>query len=655
LAVWISNCITIGMIGVPSDVKRQPTSAPDKPILDESAFQQLLAAAHTLQEHNDRLQALPQVDQAQALAEVVETQKLIQTEQLNLPDTAALVAERARKITGASGSAVAILEGDHLSYRAGCGSAASEIGMRIPLASYFCVDGLREGHTVQSADVSQDPHVRGELCRERGIKALVVAPVYHNRKVSGVLELRFAEKRSFQEQDVRSCQLMAGLVTEVMVRMADAEWKQALAIERATMLEALERLKPQLDLLADQTPKPSAEPRKSLGKSEGASAPTTVNERLAKPSGQPDTCRGCGYQFEGPEFFCGICGTARAGKVESGDLQTKFAFLWQKQQPTDEKAEQKKERPQQAISAAAPAPPKLPGGLRRDDLRGNGSEDLHSNLQDIVELGGEDRHSDNEEVFPAALQEILSQYSAEATIAPEEVTPENTVAEPSPAPDVAKEKAPLPAELEEIIARFAAEDFSIEFEQHPAVEVPAQADAKPEIATAIEASVVPAEATLPVPVPPSYPWTSAAKARRWLESVSGQSPTKLFLMRHRANIYLGVASAILLAVLLGWGVRPVPSRPAASTRTASGSAKKNPPAPDLTLFEQILVSLGLAEAPEPPAYLGNPNIRVWVDLHTALYYCPGADLYGKTTAGKFTNQRDAQQDQFEPASRRPCD
>ena len=84
-------------------------------------------------------------------------------------------------------------------------------------------------------------------------------------------------------------------------------------------------------------------------------------------------------------------------------------------------------------------------------------------------------------------------------------------------------------------------------------------------------------------------------------------------------------------------------------------APKHSPQPSLTLFEKLMVSLGLAETPPAPTYLGNPNAPVWVDLHTALYYCSGSDLYGKTAGGKFTTQRDAQLDQFEPAARKTCD
>ena len=41
--------------GLPADVKRKPTSTQGKPVLDERAFQQLLAAIYILQEHHDRL------------------------------------------------------------------------------------------------------------------------------------------------------------------------------------------------------------------------------------------------------------------------------------------------------------------------------------------------------------------------------------------------------------------------------------------------------------------------------------------------------------------------------------------------------------------------------------------------------------------------
>jgi hypothetical protein len=76
----------------------------------------------------------------------------------------------------------------------------------------------------------------------------------------------------------------------------------------------------------------------------------------------------------------------------------------------------------------------------------------------------------------------------------------------------------------------------------------------------------------------------------------------------------------------------------------------------MSWFDALLVNLGITQAPAPNQALfsGNPDARVWVDVHTGLYYCPGSDLYGKTPGGRFTDQIDAQKDQFEPASRSVC-
>jgi len=103
----------------------------------------------------------------------------------------------------------------------------------------------------------------------------------------------------------------------------------------------------------------------------------------------------------------------------------------------------------------------------------------------------------------------------------------------------------------------------------------------------------------------------------------------------RADFYLGMAFLIAAAALL-W--------PAAT------SSQYN-----LSPWKRALVAMGIAETPPPAAhYRGDPDIKVWVDTHAALYYCPGDDLYGKSPDGHFTTQREAQADRFEPAQRSAC-
>ncbi|MGD0790537.1 MAG: hypothetical protein ABR920_02095 [Terriglobales bacterium] len=106
---------------------------------------------------------------------------------------------------------------------------------------------------------------------------------------------------------------------------------------------------------------------------------------------------------------------------------------------------------------------------------------------------------------------------------------------------------------------------------------------------------------------------------------------------HRADLYLGVAVFVAALGLL-W--------------PAAGSPRPGALGP----WERTLVTLGIAEAPAPAVHLqGDPAIAVWVDPHTALYYCPGEEQYGKTAGGRFSSQREAQMDRFEPAGRSACE
>jgi hypothetical protein len=149
-------------------------------------------------------------------------------------------------------------------------------------------------------------------------------------------------------------------------------------------------------------------------------------------------------------------------------------------------------------------------------------------------------------------------------------------------------------------------------------------------------------------------WTSAAAAREFLERIGRENRNHAvvrFLKLRRGDVYL-VLAIILVACVIRWGVWS--DKPVASPSAPVTVSHRSPYA-DLSLFDRMLVKLGLADPPDPPVYKGNPKTQVWVDTQTALYYCPGSDLYGKTPKGHMSTQRDAQLDQFEPAYRRACD
>jgi hypothetical protein len=528
----------------------------EKPALDEETFQQLLEAAHVLQEQKTfEVASRPMPNPAEALAEIVETQEFLRSQASDLQVAANVIVERLQKITHASGVAVAVVREDRLEYCASTGDAVNLTGTSLPMDSSLSADG----------------RLSTEFSREHPDKQSIALPLYHEGSLTGLLEVRFADADSIQESEMRSCQLMAGLMTEAIARAADREWRQTLAAERAAMLEALERIKPQLERLA-VGPAKIAEPAHEVieppedivnlaGEPEEPEIQIPISESSAK-SGRETVCPQCGYQFGDQELFCGRCGTARpAGTSPSGDLQSKWASMWHLQQAAENKQHEETE----------PA-----------------SEDNELSLPTFAE----DRPShETSSELPPELQKVMEQFSEE--------------------PDEAEVASGHDSAL--VIDGEVAEDA---------------------LATAVpEAGKTPS------------PWASATKANKWLESLNPKSPGGIWLAKHRADLYVAGAVVLLLIVLSGWGMRP------ADNRTQS----KNSAQPNLTLFEKLLINLGLAETPPTPVYLGNPNASVWVDLHTALYYCSDSDLYGKTPGGKFTTQRDAQLDQFEPAARKNCE
>src|ERR1700721_2597502 len=314
------------------------------------------------------------------LAQIVETQQQILTRRLELENGMALVAQRAAEMTKAAGSAIAIVEaqtdakkidGKKLRYRAVSGLLTLAGGSEVTIERALCFHCLRSGEVIRGADVNSDFLLDGEECRRRGIGSLIVVPIYRDSGIAGALELYFASAHAFTEQDVQSCQLMAGLVTEALARDAGASSRKSLAAERATMLEALEKLRPNLAALMESPARKesvarSAAPAASapiaaapmvspaaagISPASLAANPSLPNPPavslaanvpgavvLKKPATPVFFCRRCGHELVGEEMFAGKGGSPRPSEYQPPTMQSKVASLWQMQQASKQNA-----------------------------------------------------------------------------------------------------------------------------------------------------------------------------------------------------------------------------------------------------------------------------------------------------------------------------
>jgi GAF domain-containing protein len=591
------------------------TDDKNKPVLDEQTFDKLLEAAYVIQKHRRKMRDVEErmeshserlreqadesakpapLEESKAepekssrsdgdytltLAEIVEAQRQIQARHLELDKAMAVVAESVARITGASGAGVGILEEKTVRYRAGAGASALPLGSEVPLATAICAASVRTGQVIRSDDVNTEVLFDPEPCRQRGILSLVAVPIYHDGDIVGALEIYFDKIHGYAEQDIHTCQLMAGLVTEAIGRDAESKFKKSMAVERSTMLAAIERLQPNLAALAaeDQS---AAAVRPDAGASAAAAAKTP--------------CWKCGSTLVAEEQFCGKCGAPRVSEGNPASMQSKVAWAWHMQQTSNESS---------AATRGETSPPhEAPRPVQAHNT--NRGEDEIEEDKPLPERSSLPELEKSAPLFAEALNASAA---------------EDAMAEP-----------------------LSAESQIDEAEDN--VEEPSTALVRPHHE---DEDIV---------------WSSAAKAREFLESLSAtrsSNPLARFWRSRRGDFYLAIA-VILMVVVIRWGIwsnHSVGATGSGTTVSQSATRHKHPaPDADLSLFDKLLIGLGLAEAPdEAPEYKGNPDTQVWVDLHTALYYCPGSDLYGKTPKGKLSTQREAQLDQFEPAYRKACD
>lgn len=542
-----------------------------KPVYDEQTLAKLLEAAYVLQEHGQELRALEaqlgltrsgikdsednapgkagspkghnagqasaqesaaaaamdsvsagDVDPHPILEEIAELQHQIEARHLGLNDALALIAKEVIEICGAAGCAIGMSSSDQISYRAVAGIGAPPLSSSVAQEKACCFPCLRTGEVFRCPDVKAEMLIDAGECTRRGIASFIATPVFGNKGIAGGMELYFADAHAFGEQDVQTCQLMAGIITEILSRDSKSLGSSA---EMSALLEHLSRL-------------------------EGGKTLQSVSSVR---------CSKCGHELVGEEQFCGECGAARSPEPVS--LESNIASPWPMEQATAEATKRGADSSAQALDA--------------------------------------------------------SSWAAEV--------PSKVLAPPqSPA---------IPPETVGDSGSASPMAVSRQFQEQPA-ELSATGDSLQ-----------------------TGDWSSAVSAKEYLEQIAENAPRGWLAKvwnEHRGDVYLAIAIFLVVAVLR-WGLGS--SRPVnVNARAGNTSAVTHKaPSPDVSLFDQILIQMGLAEPPATPEDKGNPAAAVWVDLQTGLYYCPGADLYGKTPKGKYTAQRDAQLDQFAPAYRKVCD
>jgi len=141
--------------------------------------------------------------------------------QRDLDATLQLLAERAQYITGASGAAIALREGETMICCARAGPSAPDLGAELQIDSGLSAESVRTRLTLRCDDAANDPRVNRESCQAFGIASVVVMPLIRGAEVYGVFELLSGRPHAFEERDFVALERVAEMI-QTAVEHAEA-------------------------------------------------------------------------------------------------------------------------------------------------------------------------------------------------------------------------------------------------------------------------------------------------------------------------------------------------------------------------------------------------------------------------------------------------
>lgn len=285
----------------------------------------------------------------------------------DLEATLQLLADRAQYITGASGAAIALRDGEHIICRASSGPSAPEVGSFLEVSSGLSGESVRTRTVLRCDDAEQDPRVNREGCRQLGIASFLVLPLVREDEVVGIFEIFGSTPHAFQQRDIAALERMGEMVNTALDQVGhsrpkpdpavtERETADVLAVSQLPIAKSLAVLaKPpaadppeeedEIVLSLDDDPVPA--PDQAVvkpGMAASAPVPAQAETAVSKPVSSPDpapkplqrdhavrTCAACGFPVSEGRTLCLDCEAAPENRLVRGSAEAAYggapAFL----------------------------------------------------------------------------------------------------------------------------------------------------------------------------------------------------------------------------------------------------------------------------------------------------------------------------------------
>ncbi|MBD2260529.1 PAS domain S-box protein [Pseudanabaena sp. FACHB-2040] len=255
-------------------------------------------------------------DKSQRLAAVIAIQQEIATRNADLDKVMALIVKRAQALTAADGAAIATIEAEELVYRAASGVGTALVGSRLKLADSVSEACLETGQILNCDDVDATSQINLEVCRQMGLRSMVVVPLLHQGERIGILQVCSSKVAAFTPQDIQTLHLTAGFLAATLRLASEFEAKNHLL---AALQDSETRYRSVVDALAEGIVLQQADGQiMACNASAEEILGLTTSQMIGRTSVDPhwQTIREDGSPFPGEEHPAMV--TLRTGKPQFG-------------------------------------------------------------------------------------------------------------------------------------------------------------------------------------------------------------------------------------------------------------------------------------------------------------------------------------------------
>jgi TonB family protein len=130
------------------------------------------------------------------------------------------IVEDARLATGATAAAIALARGDEIVCRATTGANAPDLGVRLEVnfgLSGACVQSRK---SQRCDDTETDSRVDAEICRELGVRSILVFPVLREDHLLGVVEIFSPRPSAFSDREIQTLEALSRSIVSSIDRAA---------------------------------------------------------------------------------------------------------------------------------------------------------------------------------------------------------------------------------------------------------------------------------------------------------------------------------------------------------------------------------------------------------------------------------------------------